>query len=95
MDVHIPAIGNYIFKCVVDENNAISKEMPFQIAQFRYETCRPTVKVRLVPDGVDLRQTHLNYTCWSRYKVDLRPKFFIPTGSDFWFYGVHHCVTGK
>lgn len=80
-DVDIPAIGNYIFKCVVDENNAISKEMPFQIAQFRYETCRPTVKVRLVPDGAYLKND-LNTPAGRVNKVDF-PNFSYPPDQTF------------
>jgi hypothetical protein len=50
-DVDMPAIGTYTFKCVVDGNNANSISLPFKIAKFFYETCRPIVTVHMVPDS--------------------------------------------
>lgn len=53
MDIPIPVEGTYTFKCVVD---SMSISLPFTVAKFRYETCRPTVTVHMVPDRHTLTQ---------------------------------------
>jgi hypothetical protein len=53
MDIPIPVEGTYTFKCVVD---SMSISLPFRVAKFRYETCRPTVTVHMVPDRHTLTQ---------------------------------------
>jgi hypothetical protein len=46
-DVDMPPEGTYTFKCVVD---AKSIALPFKVAKYSYETCRPSVTVHMIPD---------------------------------------------
>jgi hypothetical protein len=48
-DLDMPAVGNYTFKCVVDESSSKSKSLPFQIVSLFNVTCRPIVAVPMVP----------------------------------------------
>jgi hypothetical protein len=49
-DVPMPSEGSYTFKCVVDNSTTKSIALPFKIAKFFYETCRPSVTVHMIPD---------------------------------------------